>query len=82
MSTTTINAPMTTEQAIDRARRVIEQGKKLTEAADAVTEMRSTDAVRAAEAVKEVRLLDYRVMTIPSTLAPVLEVLIAAAAKP
>lgn len=76
----TLTAPLTTEQAIDRARRMIEQGQKLTRAADTVTEARGSEALRSAEGVKEYQLLNYRVSTIPAALEPVLEALIAAAA--
>lgn len=79
MSTATSTALMTTEQAVARARRMIEQGQKLTDAANAVTELRSTDAAQGAEAMKEARLMNYRVTTIPDALTPVLEALIAAA---
>ena len=71
-------APLTTEQAIDRARRMIASGQRLTRAADNVSATRNGDSA-AAEAVKEHELLNYRVTTIPSSLEPVLEALILAA---
>jgi hypothetical protein len=72
-------APLTTGQAIDRARRMIAPGEKLTRAADTVTEFRPGAARDGAEEIKEQRLLDYRVTTMPTDLAPVLEALIQAA---
>lgn len=80
MSRTPTNA-LTTEQAVTRARQMIESGRKLSQATDAVTDARSGEAVRAAEILKDERLLSYRVTTIPDTLTPVLEALIAAASK-
>jgi hypothetical protein len=72
-------APLTTEQAIERARRMLAAGQRLTRAADSVSETRNGPASAAAEAVKEHELLNYRVTTIPSALEPVLEALILAA---
>jgi hypothetical protein len=72
-------APLTTEQAIDRARHMIASAQKLTRAADAVSETRNGTANTAAEEIKEHTLLNYRVTTIPSALEPVLEALILAA---
>ena len=77
----TPTAPLTTEQAVTRARQMIENGRKLSQAADAVTDARGGETVRAAEILKDERLLSYRVTTIPDTLTPVLEALIAAASK-
>jgi hypothetical protein len=74
-------APLTTEQAIERARRMIESGQKLTRAADNVSVFRPGAARDGAEEIKEQRLLNYRVGTTPAELAPVLEALILAASN-
>lgn len=80
MSRTT-TAPLTTEQAVTRARQMIEQANKLAEAVDTVKYSRRGNEQEAAETLKEARLLSYRVTTIPDALTPVLEALIAAASK-
>lgn len=74
-------APLTTQQAIERARRILGSGQALARAADSVSETRNGPAQAAAEVVKEHELLKYRVNTIPSALAPVLEALILAASN-
>jgi hypothetical protein len=71
--------PLTTDQAIERARRMIDAGQKLTRAAAAVSEARNSPVQAAAEALKEHALLGYRVSTVPDALGPVLEALILAA---
>lgn len=75
----TSTIPLTTEAAITRARRMIDSGLQLTRAADTVTASRGSDERNAAEQLKDARLLDYRVSTIPEALKPVLEALIRAA---
>ena len=74
-------APLTTEQAIARARYMLAAGRRLTSAADKVSETRNAPAAvnAAAEGVREHELLNYRVATIPSALESVLEALILAA---
>lgn len=74
-------APLTTEQAIARARIILGSGQKLTRAADALSEARITSDQAAAEQLKEHQLLNYRVNTVPDTLAPILEALILAASN-
>lgn len=74
-------APLTTEQAIARARIVIGSGQKLTRAADALSEARVSSDHAAAEQVKDHQLLNYRVNTVPSVLEPILEALILAASS-
>ncbi|MCB5280346.1 hypothetical protein [Arthrobacter sp. ES1] len=73
-------APITTEQAIARARYMLAAGQRLTNAADKVSETRNAPAAvnAAAEGVREHELLNYRVATIPGALEPVLEALILA----
>lgn len=73
--------PLTTRQAIDRARIILSSGQNLTHAADAVSESRASSDRAAAEQIKETRLLNYRVNTVPDTLGPILEALILAAAN-
>jgi hypothetical protein len=58
---------------------MIAAGEKLTRAADTVTEFPPGAARDGAEEIKESRLLNYRVNTVPSTLEPILEALILAA---
>jgi len=76
-------APLTTEQAITRARHMLAAGRRLTSAAEKVSETRNAPAAvsAAAENVREHELLNYRVATIPDSLEPVLEALILAAAN-
>ena len=73
--------PLTTVQAIDRARWMISSGQKLSRAAEVVSEARSNAARSAAEELKETQLLNYRVSTVPESLEPVLEALIQAASS-
>jgi UDP-N-acetylmuramyl pentapeptide synthase len=74
-------APITTEQAIARARIILESGQKLTRAADAVSEARLSSDRAAAEQVKDGRLLNYRINTVPDALTPILEALMLAASN-
>ena len=75
----TATANLTTEAAIARARIMISRGEKLNLAADTLTTSRGTEQRRAAELMKDARLLDYRLVTMPDALEPVLEALIRAA---
>lgn len=73
---------LTTAQAIDRARLMINSAQKLVGAAEELAgSQRQHRAERdAAEARKDYHLLNYRVTTVPDALEPVLEALIKAAA--
>ena len=74
-------APLTTEQAITRARIVIGSAQKLTHAADALSEASDSSVRNAAEQVKEHQVLIYRVNRVPGVLEPLLEALILAASN-
>lgn len=76
------STPLTTIQAIDRARWMIDSGQKLAQAAEAVSDAQGHTARSAAEELKETQLLNYRVATVPDSLEPVLEALIKAASLP
>lgn len=67
---------LTTAQAIDRARWIIESGHKLTQSVQTVTEAQGETARNAAAIINDEALLGYRVVTVPVALAPVLEALI------
>lgn len=79
MSRTT-SAQLTTSQAIEKAQAMIGAGRRLTDAAQVLSESRGEPDTTHAQALKESRLLGYRVQTIPDNLTPVLEALILAAA--
>ncbi|MCU6481310.1 hypothetical protein [Arthrobacter sp. A2-55] len=76
--------PITTEQAIARARLILQTGQQLREATRTVDDTHReygdrSSLTRAAEDLKENRLLGYRVTTVPDALGPILEALIQAA---
>ncbi|MET3172984.1 UNVERIFIED_ORG: hypothetical protein ABIB52_000812 [Arthrobacter sp. UYCu721] len=74
--------PLTTAQAIARARSMITSAQKLAGAAEelANSQNQHSAARDAAEGRKDYHLLNYRVSTVPDALEPVLEALIKAAA--
>lgn len=76
------SAPLTTAQAIDRARSMITSAQKLVGAAQELADAPNQHSATrdAAEARKDYHLLNYRVTTVPDALEPVLEALIKAAA--
>lgn len=68
--------PLTIIQALDRAHWMIDSGRKLRQIAQSLSEARGETARRAADELKEIQLLSYRVSTVPDSLVPVLEALI------
>lgn len=72
---------LTTEQALIRARRMLDSARKLEQAAEQVAEARTPNLRDAAEEIKDNRLLDHRVATTPDVLIPVLEALMLAAVQ-
>lgn len=72
---------LTTEQALIRARRMLDSARKLEQAAEQVAEARTPNLRDAAEEIKDNRLLDHRVATTPDALIPVLEALMLAAVQ-
>lgn len=75
----TATTPLTTEVAIANARRIIDSGQRLTQAADTLASSRGAAERNAAEQLKDARLLEYRFSTIPEELKPILTALIRAA---
>lgn len=72
---------LSTDRAVSGAQHILTAGQRLDAAVEQVSRARDDGdptALRAAEILKEQRLLDYRLATLPERLAPVLESLIVA----
>lgn len=72
---------LTTDQALFRARRMLDSARKLEQAAEQLADARTPQLREAAEQIKDHRLLNHRVNTTPDVLIPVLEALMLAAAQ-